>query len=274
MSWCAGRLLNECATTRTPLVEPFAPDFRNDTAAARRARRLRRGIDRWWQDTSLSCPRLRNVALIALTCRSADPEEAAGEIERFWHFVRRTWPQLRYFWWLEFQSRGAPHYHALVVDPPWRNPAAFYRWSNRHWATPFTQRKYETRDRSWWSRNQGDYVKKYAKKDVGGSASGRSQQDYSQAPRCLRTFSSSVKDRSGELLDAHRDRLLMENLAPTWWSWWRRLPYWRAMQKLHHHPAPAGCSLGLIRRPRGTGAPRGRPKRSTAVPASHVLGLR
>lgn len=45
-------------------------------------------------------------------------QTAFGAARRFWKAMRDRYGDLTYFCWLELTAAGAPHYHALLVNPP------------------------------------------------------------------------------------------------------------------------------------------------------------
>src|SRR5205823_1017705 len=44
----------------------------------------------------------------------ADPADWKRQLDRFFHRLKRGWPDAAAIWRLEFQRRGAPHFHLLV----------------------------------------------------------------------------------------------------------------------------------------------------------------
>jgi hypothetical protein len=60
----------------------------------------------------------------------ADLRECKAHLERFCKRLRRTYHEFACIWKLEFQRRGAPHFHLLVFNVPWIS----YLEVAQHWA--------------------------------------------------------------------------------------------------------------------------------------------
>lgn len=60
---------------------------------------------------------LANALFITLTYPAAypEPQEAKRQLPAFIKRIRRRWPQACVIWRMEFQERGAPHFHLLVL---------------------------------------------------------------------------------------------------------------------------------------------------------------
>jgi hypothetical protein len=99
---------------------------------------------------------------------------------------------MRYFWWAEFQERGALHYHAIIVDAPFADEGAARRWFTDNWRAQLpagvfrAQPDTKFRAAAWFRKSAGDYVLKDVRK-LGGK---HYQQNYSRMPRGWRTFRS------------------------------------------------------------------------------------
>jgi len=158
--------LNHCALKRQSFSSPIHLDLTRPDRAERRRRSLRRGIDRWHQDVLTRARASPRVALIALTVKADDPMAARGAIRRFWMTFRRTYGKRPYFSWAELQARGAIHYHALVVNPPWRLARQARRWLKDSWPLSELTPSYEQRDWRWFCSRGGQYVRAYAKKPL------------------------------------------------------------------------------------------------------------
>jgi len=67
--------------------------------------------------TPESCP--YPASMISLTYKEVwpDPKGAKRDLFTFWKRVRRVWPQGSAIWRLEFQKRGAPHFHLIYFGP-------------------------------------------------------------------------------------------------------------------------------------------------------------
>lgn len=63
-----------------------------------------------------------------------DPEEYKADLDTFFKRMKRTFGEVEYLWKLEFQKRGAPHYH-LIVFLPERNVKLTYlrKWISANW---------------------------------------------------------------------------------------------------------------------------------------------
>lgn len=48
-----------------------------------------------------------------------DPSAKKRHLHAFASWMRRNYPQAAYFWKLEYQKRGAPHYHLILWYVPW-----------------------------------------------------------------------------------------------------------------------------------------------------------
>lgn len=61
---------------------------------------------------------------------SSDGEVIKEHLNYFLTYVRRKWSNLKYFWVLEFQKRGAPHFHMIFNEP---GLLMFQGWLKRIW---------------------------------------------------------------------------------------------------------------------------------------------
>ena len=66
-------------------------------------------------------------------------KEAKTDLNRVLTYLRKIYPELRYFWWFEFQTRGAPHFHVLIDQLPDRGIIARVRgaWTQRMSDAPY-----------------------------------------------------------------------------------------------------------------------------------------
>lgn len=101
---------------------------------------------------------------------SSDGQEVKSHLNHFLVSVRRRYPGVRYFWVLEFQARGAPHFHILLDrDLPvvWLS-ARWYTvvgsWDERHLAAGTGIEP--IRDRAKCAAYVGSYATKYQQKEV------------------------------------------------------------------------------------------------------------
>ena len=246
-----------CATMLEPLREPKRIELHRPDRAERRRRSLRKGIARWYADTFARVRARPRVALIALTFTDPDPASARGAIRAFWQAFRHAYGYRPYFSWAELQVRGAVHYHALVVNPPWRlerHARAFFR---EHWPHSAMQPDYQLRDYDWFVRDQGRYARKYAKKPAGEPerAPGTPyrdksyQQRYEELPREIRTWECSRLGARVADIDRHRDRCVLVNRM--WYAPWqvRRFHYEVLGWERHVTPRGGFCTLRENQRP-------------------------
>jgi len=239
-------LLEPCALMHRRLDEPrrVTPDR---SRAAGRRRRLRRGIDRWHADTR-ACTRVRRVLRVALTVAVPEPEAAVGAIRLMWTAFRQQFGRLPYFSWVELQRRGAVHYHALIVNPPWLRDRDARYWFQRHWRLARIQPDVHFESASWFHRDAGNYAKQYAKKR-GGKAY---QQEYDSLPRELRTFESNRLEHQVAELDQHVDKSEVICTAPPGAPWWQQLESLWIVGHWHHTTEGRWCTLGGSCRARRT----------------------
>lgn len=66
-----------------------------------------------------------------------DEREWKRHLDAVWKRIRRRWPKASAFWRLEFQKRGAPHFHLLLYNVSWAELTASdpdgRRWLDRAW---------------------------------------------------------------------------------------------------------------------------------------------
>jgi len=246
---------------------PLKVDLSDRSPAARRRRNLVRGIDRWCVGTSADGLPPGRVLLMTLTFRSEEPDDGRGAIRTFWHHYRDTFGRRPYFSWVELQFRGALHYHAILVNPPWKTRGAAVRWIERHWPHASITPSLEWRPKSWFVSRAGAYVKKYARKVPPPSIRVQSdgldksyQQRYEELPRAIRTYEHSALSWYVKDVDAHRSRGELVNVssAPIGTAEW--LASWWLIASVHHDPAPGACTLRKTKR---RGPIHTRPRRFT-----------
>lgn len=176
------------------------------------------------------------MALVLLTGQP-DLETAYGAARQFWMRARDRWGDLTYFCWLELTQAGAPHYHALVVNPPpgfySRETKAWLEWA---WGNRFV--KLKKRDADWFERQAGAYVGQYAKKFGHKDY----QQDYDEVPRELRTFMSNRTAHPLEELREHESKWLAVYIGDQVDAATHSVvePYIRLDGRDVHHCAPGG----------------------------------
>lgn len=264
--------LKYCAFTRADLELPLDLDLIPKDRAARRRRNLKRGIDRWHVATCEAGLPNKPVLLMTLTFRAAEPDAARGAIRTFWHHYRDTFGRRPYFSWAELQFRGAVHYHAILVNPPWNHRGKAVRWIRAHWPHADITPRLDWREKRWFVERGGSYVKKYAadpaksRRPSGGPVLGGDdrrghkayQQDYEDLPREIRTFEHSALEWYVKDVDNHIDRAICVNTAPDGADWTTRKRAWWLMHYLHHDPEPGACTLRKTKR---RGLLRKRPRR-------------
>lgn len=64
---------------------------------------------------------------------STDPKVWKRDLQAFRKRMERAWCGLAGFWKLEFQRRGAPHWHLLLVADGGIDPSAFRSWTSEAW---------------------------------------------------------------------------------------------------------------------------------------------
>ena len=266
--------LNTCTTTYKPHKSERHIEVQATTPADRRRRRLRQGIDRWHASVCASPRKPKRVLLVALTFADDDPMAARGAIHGFWRHYRARAPRGRYFSWAELQVRGAVHYHALIVDPPWKLERQARRWIGDHWPHARIQPSVQFRPASWFRAAGGNYVKAYAKKpyrsptpvngvvkSAGLSIDKSYQAAYELLPREIRTFECSLLEHLVAEIDAHLPRPDVVNLAPLGAPWPVRMLHFWVVGTFDHMPARTGCRMRLRqkkRRPRPSPQSRSR----------------
>ena len=234
---------NHCTTLRSELSEPLRVD--PPDASSRRRRSLHRGVYRFIRDVLADGMhphgrrRPRCCLLFSLTVRELDPEVAQGAIRELTQQLRHLVADVRYFWWVEFQRRGAIHFHGMILDPPWRLEREARFWLQAHWHLADIQPWVQMRSGSWFEARAGAY----AMKDVRKLAGKHYEQDYSRMPKGWRTFSCS---RLAFEASEHREHESWADVAcledPSLpWSIRQRGIYVLAYHQ--HEPASGGCRL-------------------------------
>lgn len=240
------------------------------TVSTRRRRSLHRGALRFHRDVCADGRRYHRVLLVALTMRDLDPEIARGSMRELMHSYRKVAGDRRYFWWPEFQKRGALHYHAVLVDPPFAQARDARRWFDRHWPHADINTWVDWRSAAWFRHDRANYVLKDIRKVHGK----RYEQEYDRMPPKWRTFSTHRLTYSAEEHAPHEDRAYVvferagDQLA-------RQAPLSVLVVALdHHEPAEGGCRLvrddRLRRRRRTLRAPPRRGKVGSVL--NHTAG--
>lgn len=256
-----------CATKRRELSEPLRVEPQE--AAVKRSRRLGRGIDRFVRDVRNDGIPIKRVQLVALTVRDLDATTADGSVRELMHQVRKLGPGLRYFWWAEFQRRGAIHFHMIWLDSPFRTTARAKAWLRRHWSHASIWPSVHKRDDEWFGRSAGAYVGNYAKK-LGDKSY---QQEYDLMPKGWHTFATHRLAFPIAEHELHEHQAVTVNLAlGQCVPWYQRLGQTWVIAVDYHHSAAGGCHLDMTRRrPRKLAAPRAA-ARSVAAAARRGSG--
>ena len=253
-----GNSLKHCALSREPLREPKHLDPPGSRSRGERRRKsLRRGIALWHADTLARARARPRVWLIGLSVAEPDPMVARGAIKRFWHDFRDAYGRRPYFSWAELQRRGAIHYHAIVVGPPWRRARDARRWVQRHWPLASIQPSVEERDWRWFAEKGGAYVRKYASDKWQPRSASRGagvpdksyQQEYDDLPREIRTWESSRRQYAEAELRQHMDAWDIVNTNP--FAPWpiKRLHWWCIARVRHVTPPRSPCTIGRNKAP-------------------------
>jgi hypothetical protein len=160
---------------------------------------------------------------------------------------------MRYFWWAEFQKRGALHYHAILVDPPFSQVRDARHWFDKHWAAALPLREHRTqcyvefREAEWFRKHGGDYVLKDLRKLNGKQY----EQDYSRMPRGWRTFRSHQLKFEAAEHQEHESKAHTVCTARVDAPWHERQRSIYVYRVDRHVPAQCGCVLTRPKRRRG-----------------------
>jgi len=158
---------------------------------------------------------------------------------------KESLPRLRYFWWAEFQARGALHYHAIIVDPPFEFVRDARHWFDAHWELAEIQTWVEWRSAAWFAKSAGDY----ALKDVRKLNGKRYEQDYTNMPKGWRTFSSNRLAFTAAEHQEHETKAHTVCLAKPGVPWHERQREIYVYRVDHHIPGRGGCRLTRPKRP-------------------------
>lgn len=161
--------------------------------------------------------------------------------------------RMRYLWWAEFQKRGALHYHAVLVDPPFELLRDARKWFDAHWRSVSgtelagIQTYVEWRSGRWFRDHAGDYVLKDVRKISGKHY----EQDYARMPRGWRTFRSHQLTFTAAEHKQHETSVSTVCTAKEGASFAERsLEIWIDRRDVHV-PARDGCRLSNRRQRRG-----------------------
>jgi len=250
-----------CAITRKELEAPRPLDTSSRSKGARRRARLHRGARRWHRSVTCARARVWRVFTLTLTVQAEDPIAAQGAVLALMHAYRAATRDPRYFWWAELQERGAVHYHAILVNPPWKDFERLRSFLSRHWSlsplTPWVGRL----DPRLFQRRGAEYAMAYTKKErprvigernpasersVGNSSRSvdkSAQQAYDDMPRELRTFGHQLLEHRLADIDLHLDEAILD-VSSDWKTlggrWWEHI---QIVGFLHHTRARGGCTM-------------------------------
>lgn len=245
--------------------EAIGPAHITSTRAARRRRRLQRGLHVWDLDRRLCAEPTTRIATITLTLASADLDDAYGRVRDFWRRARQTFIGMRYFCWLELQARGQVHYHAVWLNPPHQKRGNLLAWVDRWWGLGRTRVRFNGDRRA--IQDQVDYALGYAKK-MGRKAY---QQRYEAVPRQLRTFMNQRLEIPPAELARHLDRDVWEYVPEGVVAGELREEHLRFVEHLVHEVPDRGrCTALDWRRPRPGAAAGRRAPPLTRAPGSRA----
>jgi hypothetical protein len=169
---------------------------------------------------------------------------------------------MRYFWWAEFQKRGAIHYHMILVDSPFRDEPEAKRWLTSHWTDAQgnkladIQAWTQYRSADWFKRAGGDYILKDVRKLNGK----RYEQEYTRMPRGWRTFRCHQLTFTAREHQEHESKAHTVCVAPAEAPWHEKIEQIYVDRVDRHVPHPDGCRLtqrkvrqkkATVRRPSG-----------------------
>lgn len=249
-----------CRTMRKELDPPERVKI--ETLAEQRRRRLRIGAPRWQRDVLNDGRPIGRVHLIGLTTADPDVDKMAGAIRLFITHLRMHAKGIRFFWWAEFQRRGAIHYHVILLDSPFANTALAQRWVAAHWPYATTYSVLE-RGEHWFRLNGVRYVRHTIKRE---SEAELYRQDYAQMPKGWHCVGSHRLAFATAVHQEHETKVEAQCICPvTWWRMTMRGKViqvhldWRIFAIRIHVPPPGGCRLDpRLRRSNSNRAKRGR----------------
>ena len=182
-----------------------------------------------------------------------------------------TLHRMRYFWWAEFQKRGALHYHAIVLDPPFAAIRDARHWFDKTWRSALpagvfrTQCYVEFRSSSWFRKSGGDYVLKDLRK-LNGKAY---EQEYSRMPAGWRTFRSHQLTFTAAEHQEHESKAWTVCTADAAAPWHQKTKEIFIYRVDHHCPQDGGCRL-TQRKARGRKQQDVAGSRKNAVPTGII----
>jgi hypothetical protein len=178
------------------------------------------------------------------------------------HNVERPPERLRYSWWAEFQARGAIHYHAMIVDPPFNFERDARHWFDAHWGLAGIQTWVEWRSGAWFQKSAGDY----ALKDVRKLNGKHYEQDYTRMPKGWRTFSTHRLTFAAAEHQEHETKAFTVCVAKPDTPWYERQKEIYIYRVDHHVPGRCGCRLTRRKRPLQAASYNGRAADRSQVP--------
>lgn len=209
------------------------------TRTAVRRRRLHRGAARFHRDVLNDGRRLTHVFIFGLTVRSPEIALADGEMRHLMKQLRDTHPGVRYIWWLEYQRRGAAHYHGQIEHPAFVYGRELKTWLGEHWPHADIQPHAERKSFAWFRDRGADY----AMKDVNKGCRKGHQQVYEDTPPRQRTFSTHRLACSADEHAQHEDKAVVELKPVEADQLGSRLFAPHVVLIRRHVPARGGCQL-------------------------------
>jgi hypothetical protein len=134
------------------------------------------------------------------TTRPSESRRGPEELPIPYRTRGSTGRPLTYFAWFELTEKRFPHYHVMLVDPPFFWGRKTKAWLESIWKLGFVGR--EKKNASWFTRKAGAYVGKYADKWTDK----RYQQEYDDVPREIRTYMNHRLPHTQEELKAHESK--------------------------------------------------------------------
>lgn len=158
-----------------------------------------------------------NVSFLTLTMRDFyHPREAKRFLRSFLKRLYRMFPKVAVIWRMEYQKRGAPHFHLILYNCPYIDK----KWIQEQWGQIINQAMPFTRIESIKSyKHLMRYASKYAAKvDAGGFNKGA----YLAAGKNQETYKEQTAGRVWGVW--HKESLpmaeIVETTIPCDGSWW------------------------------------------------------
>lgn len=254
-------LVGQLVGDRRELLEHVSP--RLGSLAGAEVDQVRVGTERQVAEARIPVPQIRSQPLSAPSVRAPRKPSTSNSHAAILKDKSTNGQdsRLRYFWWPEFQLRGALHYHAIIVDPPFEHSRDARHWFDAHWRTADGERLagiqtwLDWKAADWFRRSAGNYVLK----DVRKVAGKHYEQDYTRMPRGWRTFRSHQLTFEVREHQEHENKNWTICVARPDAPWHERQADIFVYRRDIHVPARDGCRL-YRRRRRGRAAPAGLPQ--------------